>query len=146
MRIVFMGTPEFAVRCLQKLLEDGHEIVAVWTQPEKPAGRGNRLHQPPVKEFALQHNLSVHQPLKIRTQETKELFASHDADAAVLVAYGRILPSAFLSAPRHGCINLHFSLLPKYPGAAPVNCSIVNGENETGVTSMPIVEELDAAP
>ena len=146
MRLVFMGTPESAVPSLRRLLDDGHEIVAVWTQPDKPAGRGNKLHQSPVKEFAVQHNLTVHQPLKIRTEEAKDLFASHTADAAIVVAYGRILPREFLDAQRHGCINLHFSLLPKYRGAAPVNWAIVNGEKETGVTTMRIVEELDAGP
>src|SRR5207245_2827828 len=146
MRIVFMGTPESAVPSLQRLLEDGHEIVAVWTQPDKPAGRGKQIHQSPVKEFALQHNLLVHQPLRIKTSEAKELFASHNADVAVVVAYGKILPPDFLSAPKHGCINVHFSLLPKYRGAAPVNWAIVNGEEQTGVTTMQIVEELDAGP
>ncbi len=141
-----MGTPEAAVPSLRRLVDDGYEIVAVWTQPDKPAGRGKKLHQSPVKEFALQHNLTIHQPQKIRTSEAKELFASHDADAAVVVAYGRILPAEFLSAPKHGCINVHFSLLPKYRGAAPVNWAIVNGETETGVTTMQIVEELDAGP
>jgi methionyl-tRNA formyltransferase len=146
MRLVFMGTPESAVPSLRHLLADGHEIVAVWTQPDKPAGRGNRLHQSPVKEFAVQHNLTVHQPFKIRTQEAKDLFASHPADAAIVVAYGRILPLEFLSSHPRGCINVHFSLLPKYRGAAPVNWAIVNGEKETGVTTMRIVEELDAGP
>lgn len=146
MRIVFMGTPESAVPSLRRLLEDGHEIAAVWTQPDKPAGRGNKLHQSSVKEFALSHNLTVHQPAKVKTEEAKTLFASHQADAAVVVAYGKILPAEFLSAPKRGCINLHFSLLPKYRGAAPVNWAIVNGENETGVTTMKIVEQLDAGP
>lgn len=141
-----MGTPESAVPSLRRLLDDGHEIVAVWTQPDRPAGRGNKLHQSPVKEFAVQHNLTIHQPLKIKTQETKELFASHGADAAIVVAYGRILPLEFLTAHGDGCINVHFSLLPKYRGAAPVNWAIVNGEEETGVTTMKIVEELDAGP
>jgi len=118
----------------------------VWTQPDRPAGRGNKIHQSPVKEFAVQHNLNVHQPLKIRTQEAKDLFASHAAEAAIVVAYGRLLPAEFLSAHRHGCLNVHFSLLPKYRGAAPVNWAIVNGETETGVTTMQIVEELDAGP
>jgi methionyl-tRNA formyltransferase len=99
-----------------------------------------------VKEFAVQHNLTIHQPLKIKTEDAKELFASHQADVAVVVAYGRILPAAFLSTPRHGCVNVHFSLLPLYRGAAPVNWAIVNGEKETGVTTMRIVEELDAGP
>jgi methionyl-tRNA formyltransferase len=146
MRLVFMGTPESAVPSLRRLLDDGHEITAVWTQPDRPAGRGNKLHQSPVKEFAVERNLIVHQPLKIKTQEAKELFASHKADAAIVVAYGRILTSDFLNAPRHGCINVHFSLLPKYRGAAPVNWAIVNGEKETGVTTMKIVKELDAGP
>jgi methionyl-tRNA formyltransferase len=146
MRIVFMGTPESALPSLRRLLADGHEIIAVWTKPDKPAGRGNKLHQSPVKEFALRHNLTVHQPAKIKTEEAKALFASHHADAAIVAAYGKILPAEFLNAPRHGCNNVHFSLLPKYRGAAPVNWAIVNGEKETGVTTMKIVEELDAGP
>ena len=146
MRIVFMGTPESAVPSLQRLLDDSHEIVAVWTQPDKPAGRGKQLHQSPVKVFALQHDLTIHQPAKIKTPEAKDLFASDKADAAVVVAYGKILPTEFLSAYQQGCINVHFSLLPKYRGAAPVNWAIVNGETETGVTTMRIVEALDAGP
>jgi methionyl-tRNA formyltransferase len=146
MRLVFMGTPESAVPSLRRLLSDGHEVVAVWTQPDKPAGRGNKLHQSPVKEFAVQHNLTIHQPLKIKTPAAKELFASHQADMAIVVAYGRILPPDFLSAFPRGCINVHFSLLPKYRGAAPVNWAIVQGEKETGVTTMQIVAELDAGP
>jgi methionyl-tRNA formyltransferase len=146
MRIVFMGTPDAAVPSLSRLLDDGHEVVAVWTQPDRPAGRGKKLHQSPVKEFAVQHNLTVHQPLKIRTEEARDLFRSHSADAAVVVAYGRILPPAFLDAQPHGCLNVHFSLLPKYRGAAPVNWAIVRGEKETGVTTMRIVDELDAGP
>jgi methionyl-tRNA formyltransferase len=141
-----MGTPESAVPSLRRLLDDGHEVVAVWTQPDRPAGRGNKLHQSPVKEFAVQNNLTVHQPLKIRAEESKELFTSHAADAAIVVAYGRILPAEFINAQRYGCINVHFSLLPKYRGAAPVNWAIVNGEKESGVTTMRIVEELDAGP
>jgi methionyl-tRNA formyltransferase len=146
MRLVFMGTPESAVSSLRRLLEDGHEVVAVWTQPDRPAGRGKKLHQTPVKEFAAEHSLTIHQPLKIRDAAAKDLFASHSADAAVVVAYGRILPDEFLRAQPHGCINVHFSLLPKYRGAAPVNWAIVNGEKETGVTTMQIVAELDAGP
>jgi methionyl-tRNA formyltransferase len=146
MRLVFMGTPEAAVPSLRRLIDDGHEVVAVWTQPDRPSGRGNKIHQSPVKEFAVQHNLSIQQPLKIKTAAAKELFASHHADAAIVVAYGRILPQEFLDAPRHGCINVHFSLLPKYRGAAPVNWAMVEGEKETGVTTMRIVQELDAGP
>jgi methionyl-tRNA formyltransferase len=146
MRIVFMGTPESAVPSLRRLVDDGHEIAAVWTQPDKPAGRGKKLHQSPVKEFALEHGLTIHQPQKIKHPEAKELFASHQADVAVVVAYGKILPTEFLNAPAHGCVNVHFSLLPKYRGAAPVNWALVNGEEQTGVTTMRIVEELDAGP
>jgi methionyl-tRNA formyltransferase len=144
MRLVFMGTPEAAVPTLQRCLEDGHEVVAVWTQPDRPSGRGNKIAAPPVKEFALKHGLTVHQPLKIRNEEALALFASHGADVVVVVAYGRILPSTFLQTPKRGCLNVHFSLLPQYRGAAPVNWAIVRGEHETGVTTMRIVEELDA--
>lgn len=141
-----MGTPEAAAPALQRCLEDGHEIVAVWTQPDRPAGRGNKVTWSPLKEFALAHNLTLHQPSKIKTDEAKALFASHEADLGIVVAYGRILPSEFLRAPRRGCINVHFSLLPLYRGAAPVNWSIINGETRTGVTTMFIEEQLDAGP
>src|SRR5436190_10345013 len=146
MRIVFMGTPEAAVPTLRRCLEDGHEVVAVWTQPDKPAGRGKKVAQSPVKMFALAHELSLYQPARIKTDEAKELFASHNADIAVVVAYGRILPSEYLRAPRRAAINVHFSLLPQYRGAAPVNWAIINGESTTGVTTMFIEEELDSGP
>ena len=143
MRLVFMGTPATAVPTLRRCLDDGHEVVAVWTQPDRPSGRGNKLSAPPVKEFAIERGLTVHQPAKIKTEEARELFASHRADACVVVAYGRILPKAFLDAPRLGCFNVHFSLLPKYRGAAPVNWAIVRGETVSGVTTMRIDEGLD---
>jgi methionyl-tRNA formyltransferase len=127
-------------------LHDGHEVVAVWTQPDKPAGRGNKVAFSPVKEFALSHGLSVFQPARIKNDEAKQLFASHNADVAVVVAYGRILPEEFLRAPRRGCINVHFSLLPLYRGAAPANWAIVHGETETGVTTMFIEPTLDTGP
>src|ERR1043165_10272538 len=138
-----MGTPEAAVPTLRRCLEDGHEVVAVWTQPDRPAGRGHKLKAPPVKDFAQLCGLPVYQPTKIRTDEAFSLFASLKADAAVVVAYGRILPPAFLRAPRRGCINVHFSLLPKYRGAAPVNWAIARGETVTGVTTMQMDEGLD---
>lgn len=141
-----MGTPESAVPSLHRLLTDGHEVVAVWTQPDKPAGRGDKIHSPAIKTFALEHGLRVEQPRKIKTDETKALFASYQADIAVVVAYGRILPPEYLSAPRRGCINVHFSLLPLYRGAAPANWAIVNGEKKTGVTTMFIEEDLDTGP
>src|SRR5215203_6589917 len=146
MRIVFMGTPHAAVPTLRQCVADGHEVVAVWTQPDKPSGRGNKIAFPPVKEFALAHGLSVFQPARIKNDEAKQLFASHDADVAVVVAYGRILPDEFLLAPRLGCINVHFSLLPSYRGAAPANWAIINGETETGVTTMFIEPALDTGP
>ena len=141
-----MGTPESAVSTLRRCLQDGHDVVAVWTQPDRPAGRGNKVSASPVKEFALSRGLTVQQPSKIKTEEAAELFRSHEADVAVVVAYGRILPKAFLEAPKHGCVNVHFSLLPKYRGAAPVNWAIVKGENDTGVTTMMIEPELDSGP
>ncbi len=146
MRIVFMGTPESAVPSLERLLQDGHDIAVVWTQPDKPAGRGDKMHSPAIKDFALAHGLPVEQPQKVKTQEAKDLFASYGADLAVVVAYGRILPPEFLRAPRRGCINVHFSLLPLYRGAAPANWAIVNGETKTGVSTMFIEAELDSGP
>src|SRR5215216_5261063 len=146
MRIVFMGTPESAVPTLSRCVEEGHEVVAVWTQPDRPAGRGNRLKAPPVKEYAAAQGLMVHQPPKIKTGEALALFTSRPFDAAVVVAYGRILPPAFLRAPKFGCVNVHFSLLPKYRGAAPVNWALVRGEVETGVTTMLMDEGLDTGP
>jgi methionyl-tRNA formyltransferase len=146
MRIVFMGTPAAAVPTLRRCLADGHEVVAVWTQPDKPSGRGKKISVSPVKAFALEHGLKVIQPSKIKTEESKSLFKSHAAEVAVVVAYGRILPAEYLSAPRRGCINVHFSLLPLYRGAAPVNWAIINGERKTGITTMFIEEELDSGP
>lgn len=146
MRLIFMGTPEAAVPTLRRCLEDGHEVVAVWTQPDRPAGRGNKLTQPPVKDYALRHGLTVHQPAKIKTVEAQALFESYAADVAVVVAYGRILPPSYLNAPVRGCVNVHFSLLPKYRGAAPVNWAIARGESVTGVTTMRMDEGLDTGP
>ena len=143
MKIVFMGTPLAAVPTLEQILDDKHEVVAVYTQPDRPAGRGNRLTAPPVKEFALENDLTVFQPTKIKTPEALETFKSHKADVAVVVAYGRILPESFLKAFAKGAINVHFSLLPKYRGAAPVNWAIVNGETKTGITTMQMDAGLD---
>lgn len=146
MRIVFMGTPRAAVPTLERCVADGHEVVAVWTQPDRPSGRGHRVAFSPVKEFAVSHGLSVFQPVRLKNDEALNLFASHEADVAVVVAYGRILPESFLQTPRRGCINVHFSLLPLYRGAAPANWAIVNGETETGVTTMFIEPALDTGP
>ncbi len=138
-----MGTPLAAVPTLEQILDDGHEIVAVYTQPDRPKGRGNKIAAPPVKEFALDNNLEIFQPTKIKTVEAAEFFKNHYADLAVVVAYGRILPESFLNAFPKGCINVHFSLLPKYRGAAPVNWAIVNGEKTTGITTMKMDAGLD---
>jgi methionyl-tRNA formyltransferase len=143
MRIVFMGTPPAAVSSLERILRDGHEVVAVYTQPDKPAGRGNKLNASAVKEFALANNLKIFQPTRIKTDEALETFKSHNAVVAVVVAYGRILPETFLQAFPKGAINVHFSLLPKYRGAAPVNWAIAGGETKTGVTTMQMDAGLD---
>ncbi len=138
-----MGTPQAAVLSLERCIADGHEIKAVYTQPDRPSGRGNKILFSPVKICALDHGIEVFQPAKIRTPEAASEFRAHKADAAVVVAYGRILPDAFLTAFMHGAINVHFSRLPKYRGAAPVNWAIINGENETGVTTMKMDAGLD---
>ena len=143
MKIVFMGTPEAAAASLRRIAADGHEVAAVYTQPDKPAGRGRKMHVSAVKECALEFGLPVYQPTKIKTADAVETFKNHRADLAVVVAYGRILPIAFLEAFPKGAVNVHFSLLPKYRGAAPVNWAIVNGERETGVTTMLMDEGLD---
>jgi len=143
MKIVFMGTPRAAAISLERLLSDGNDIVAVYTQPDRPSGRGNKLHQSAVKEIASVADLPIYQPLKIKTEEALTIFRSHQADVVVVVAYGRILPPGFLHAFRYGALNVHFSLLPKYRGAAPVNWAIVNGEHETGVTVIQMNEGLD---
>jgi methionyl-tRNA formyltransferase len=146
MKLIFMGTPESAVPALRRCVEEGHEVLCVWTQPDRPSGRGNRLKASPVKEYALSRGLAVQQPTKIRTEEALALFNAREFDVAVVVAYGRILPSTFLRAPRRGCVNVHFSLLPKYRGAAPVNWAVVRGERVTGVTTMLMDEGLDTGP
>ena len=128
---------------LERLIADRHEIVAVYTQPDRPAGRGNKVSISAVKELALVHDLPIFQPTKIKTPEALDTFWGHDADAAVVVAYGRILPTGFLTAFKYGALNVHFSLLPKYRGAAPVNWAIVNGEIETGVSIIQMDEGLD---
>jgi len=138
-----MGTPAAAVSSLSALLEAQHDVAAVYTQPDKPAGRGNKLHASAVKEYAVLRGLPVFQPVKIRTAEALADFRLHQADVAVVVAYGRILPETFLNAFPRGAINVHFSLLPKYRGAAPVNWAIVNGEKVTGVTTMMMDVGLD---
>lgn len=138
-----MGTPQAAVPSLKRIIADGHEVIAVYSQPDRPSGRGNKITYSSVKQCAIDHEITVYQPQKVRSPETFEVFRSHNADVAVVVAYGRILPETFLTAFPSGAINVHFSLLPKYRGAAPVNWAIVNGEKETGVTTMQMDVGLD---
>lgn len=143
LKLVFMGTPQFAVPVLQRLIEDGHEVIAVYTQPDKPVGRGLKLMPPPVKALALEKGIPVRQPQKLRDGTVAAELRELAPDLAIVVAYGRLLPPDILSAPRLGCVNLHASLLPRYRGAAPVQWSILRGETETGVTSMFMAEGLD---
>lgn len=144
MRIIFAGTPEFAVPSLQKMIDLGHEVCAVYTQPDRPAGRGQHLQPPPVKVLALKHEIPVLQPLTLKTDEELQTFKNLNADLMVVVAYGMILPQTILDAPRFGCINGHGSLLPRWRGAAPIQRAVIEGDKETGVTIMQIVQKLDA--
>ena len=144
MRIVFMGTPEFAVASLKRLVEDGHEICGVFTQPDKPKNRGMKLVFPPVKEFALSQGLPVFQPESMKEESAVELLRSLKPELSVVAAYGQILTEEALQVPTLGSINVHASLLPRYRGAAPINWAILNGETETGVTIMHMAKKLDA--
>lgn len=143
MRIVFMGTPDFAVVSLRRLVEDGHEIVGVFTQPDKPGNR-KRLKAPPVKEYALSKGIPVYQPERMRGEEPLALLRSLAPELTVVAAYGQILPEDVLEAAKLGSVNVHASALPKYRGAAPINWAILNGERETGVTIMHMAKKLDA--
>ena len=143
MRIVFMGTPDFAVPCLQKILDLGHEVVGVFTQPDKPVGRKQVLTPPPVKQLALEQGLPVYQPAKMRDGTALQLLRDCRPDLAVVVAYGRILPPDLLAVPPLGCVNIHGSLLPHYRGAAPIQWTVINGEPLAGVTAMYMDEGLD---
>ncbi|CEN26425.1 methionyl-tRNA formyltransferase [Paraclostridium sordellii] len=143
MKIVFMGTPEFAVPCLQKIIDEGHEVLAVVTQPDKPKGRGKKLAMPPVKELALKYNIDVYQPVKAREDSFVEKLKEINPELIVVVAFGQILPKSILDIPKFGCVNVHASLLPKYRGAAPLNWVIINGEEKTGVTTMYMDVGLD---
>lgn len=145
-RVIFMGTPEFACPTLQTLINRGEHVVAVVTQPDRPKGRGQKLMAPPVKELALKYGIPVHQPLKVRDPLFIELLRELHPDVIVVVAFGQILPKALLAIPPKGCINVHASLLPRYRGAAPLNWCIINGETETGVTTMLMDVGLDTGP
>lgn len=143
MKVIFMGTPDFAVGTLEMLIQAGHEITLVVTQPDKPKGRGKSMQFPPVKEAALAHGLEVYQPKRIREPECIEYLRRYEADIIVVVAFGQILPKEILEMPRYGCVNVHASLLPKYRGAAPIQWAVINGETVTGVTTMRMDEGLD---
>ncbi len=143
MRIVFMGTPDFSVPVLDALIEAGHEIAGVVTQPDKPKGRGKAVAMTPVKEKALEHGLSVYQPLKVRTPEFVQVLRELKPDVMVVVAFGQILTKEVLDIPPLGCVNVHASLLPKYRGAAPIQWAVIDGEKETGVTTMMMDEGID---
>ena len=143
MRVVFMGTPDFAVPSLQILLDHGYEVCAVYTQPDKPKGRGHKLQPPPVKELALQHQIPVFQPATLRKEEVQAEIRSWNPDVIVVVAYGKLLPKAVLDAPKLGCVNVHGSLLPQYRGAAPIQWTVLNGDKVAGVTTMFMAEGMD---
>lgn len=143
MRIIFMGTPDFAVGALEALIQKGHEIALVVTQPDKPKGRGKAMQRTPVKEAALAHGIEVYQPRRVREAECVEYLRGQDADIIVVAAFGQILPKEILEMPRYGCVNVHASLLPKYRGAAPIQWAVINGEQVTGVTIMQMDEGLD---
>lgn len=144
MRIVFMGTPEFAVPSLQSLHQAGHQVVGVFTQPDKPKNRGMKLTASPVKEFALSENIPVFQPATLRDGAALEMLRELAPELIVVAAYGKLLPDEILALPKMGCINVHSSLLPKFRGAAPINWAILAGEQETGVTIMHMAHDLDA--
>lgn len=146
MKIVYMGTPDFAVTILDRLIAAGHEIDLVFTQPDRPKGRGKKLQAPPVAEYAKEHGLKLLQPETIRTPEIAALLAESAPDVVIVAAYGRIIPDALLEMPKYGYINVHASLLPKYRGAAPIQWALRNGDAETGVSIMKLESGLDEGP
>ena len=143
MRVVFMGTPDFSVPTLEKIIEAGHKVIGVVTQPDKAKGRGKKVLFPPVKEKALEHNLPVYQPKRAREPEFIEQMRELNPDVMVVVAFGQILPKALLDIPKYGCVNVHASLLPKYRGAAPIQWAVIRGEKVSGVTTMQMDVGLD---
>ncbi len=143
MKLVFMGTPDFAVPCLEELINAGHEIIGVFTQPDKPVGRKRVMTPPPVKLCAEKNGITVYQPDSVRTEEALSLMKELNPDCVVVVAYGKIIPSEMLKLPKFGFVNVHGSLLPKYRGAAPIQWSIIDGETKTGVTTMQMDDGID---
>ena len=143
MRIVFMGTPDFSVPALKALVEAGHQVIAVVTQPDKPKGRGKEVQMTPVKIQAMEYGIPVYQPARVREASFVEVLQGLEADVYVVIAFGQILPKAVLELPKYGCINIHASLLPKYRGAAPIQWCVIDGERETGITTMMMDVGLD---
>ena len=143
MKIVFMGTPDFAVGALEAIIEAGHQVVAVVTQPDKPKGRGKEVQMTPVKACAIAHDIPVFQPVRVKDDESVEALRKFDADVFVVAAFGQILSEEILTMPKYGCINIHASLLPKYRGSAPIQWAIINGEKTTGVTIMQMDKGID---
>ncbi len=143
MKILFMGTPDFAVPCLEILIKGGHDVCGAVTQPDKPKGRGHKLVPPPVKAFAQENNIPVYQPESLKENALLPILEELSPELIVVVAYGKILPEYILNFPRYGCINVHASLLPRYRGAAPIQWCVINGETETGVTTMYMEKGLD---
>jgi methionyl-tRNA formyltransferase len=143
MDIVFMGTPEFAVPCLERLISDGHNVKGVFTQPDKPKDRGHKMQFPPVKECAVDAGIPVYQPLKMKDGEAISILENLNPELIIVVAYGKILPKEILDYPKYGCINMHASILPRYRGAAPIQWSVLNGEKISGVTAMQMDVGLD---
>ena len=143
MNIVFMGTPEFAVPCLERLIKDGHTILAAFTQPDKPKGRGHSFAAPPVKLKAVENNICVYQPTTLKDGEAYNILSKLSPDIIIVAAYGKILPQQIISLPKYGCVCIHASLLPKYRGAAPIQWAIINGEKVTGVTSIQMDAGID---
>ena len=146
MRIIFAGTPDFAANTLEALLTTDHEICAVYTQPDRPSGRGRKLTASPVKQLAVEHQIPVQQPLNFKSEEIKQILAAYQADLMIVVAYGLLLPQAVLDAPTLGCINIHASLLPRWRGAAPIQRAILAGDHETGICIMQMEAGLDTGP
>ena len=143
MKVIFMGTPDFAVGTLKALIDSEHEVAAVVTQPDKPKGRGKAMQYTPVKEVAVEAGIPVLQPVKVRDPQVVEELRTYQADVIVVVAFGQIIPKSILEMPKYGCINVHASLLPEYRGAAPIQWAVIDGKEKTGVTTMQMDEGLD---
>ncbi len=143
MRVLFMGTPDFAVGTLEEIIAAGHEVIGVVTQPDKVKGRGGKVSFPPIKEAALKHNLNIYQPIRVRKSEFIQIIRDLEPEVIVVAAFGQLLPKELLDIPPYGCINVHASLLPKYRGAAPIQAAIINGEEKTGVTIQHMDVKID---